>query len=99
MAAPKVHRTIIHFEVFSREPLNLSVEGRDLYDPLNDLIYDVTEGDKIGDWSIASVEELEGDELVEALVRIGNDGNFFDYPFDDDPGQDDGLETHPGINA
>lgn len=74
------YRTVIEVVVFSPEPMKLDdmAEG-DLYDPLQKVIGDAYEGDKIGDWRVVTQDEpIEGAALRQALVDIGNDGAFFD---------------------
>lgn len=83
----KAYRTTIQLVVYSDTPIHVDPfagEG-DMYEPLSALIYDVTEGDKIGDWSVTEQDApVEGDALVTELVAIGNDGRFFDSLLDDD---------------
>jgi len=76
-----ITRTIIHVEVFSRGPLVIPdyPEGGDLYDPLQGILADMIDGNKIGDWSIASTETITDPATLRGhLARIGNDGSFFD---------------------
>lgn len=99
--ATEVYKTIVQVTVYSRRPLT--------EDERHDIGYleaEIDYGDMIGSVKTITSEPvpLPEDVLRDELRAIGNDGTFFDdfdegEDGDDDAGQDDGLETHPGINA
>lgn len=74
-----IHRTVITVEVFSRGPYDLSAASTD-NDPygLAAISYDVTFGDCIGAVQVTSTEVVPSEQVEPHLVRIGNDGTFFD---------------------
>lgn len=78
MSQEPVYRTVFAIEVFSLGPYS----PRD--DSLEGIAYEIMEGDCIGNYAeiesgIVPPEALEGE-----LVRIGNDGTFFDDPWADE---------------
>lgn len=46
-------------------------------DGLNDVDYDITDGDCSGDWKVLSTEELTKEEMIEACNAMGTDPAFF----------------------
>lgn len=66
---------------------------------INDIVLQMDDGVLVGSVVSQTSEVVEGDALREGLIAIGNDGTFFEDYFFEDAGQDDGLETHPGISA
>ena len=72
------YRTEIKIVVYSNEPLPDDWPAIDLWEPVSTLIYEMTEGDMIGDWSMGPSAPIEGDELRRELIAIGNDGDFFE---------------------
>lgn len=52
---------------------------------LNDIAYDLSDGDIIGTWWTESNEVVPEDRVRDELIAVGNDGDFFD----DDWGWDD----------
>jgi hypothetical protein len=52
-------------------------DGRE-YDPsLEQLAYDIREGDCIGSFEKADTQDLKPEEVIPLLFDIGNDGTFF----------------------
>jgi hypothetical protein len=67
-----VYRTMFTVEVFSRGPLDVSTLT------LDDIAYEITEGNCIGDYYAASQDVVSPDDVVSEMIRIGNDGTFFE---------------------
>lgn len=77
---PAVYRTVITFEVFTREqPYQ--------YGGITQLAYDITDGEAIGGETVTVAGQVPPDQIVDSLKRIGNDGTFFDDDLydNDDP--------------
>lgn len=72
-----IHRTVFQVEVFSDGPLLLSGSSDDPFD-LAAINYAITEGDCIGSVETVSTEVVPTDKVEENLLRIGNDGTFFE---------------------
>jgi hypothetical protein len=72
-----VHRTTFLVEVFSDGPFVTTTNDYDPFD-LQAINYAITEGDCIGNVQVHDVERVPEDLLREHLLRIGNDGTFFD---------------------
>ena len=72
-----IHKTTFTVEVFSRGPY-------DDYCDLSQIQYDITEGDCIGNYFSVSQEIVDPAEIESEMIRIGNDGDFFDDGLDDD---------------
>lgn len=73
----RVYRTVFTVEVFSEGPF--AAQGAD-HDPfsLAEINYAIVEGDCIGMVSETSSAPVPDAELEAHLLRIGNDGSFFD---------------------
>lgn len=67
-----VHRTILTVEVFSSGPLEDDAS-------LSDIAYAIEEGDCVGKVTRESSAPVAPEELEAHLIRIGNDGSFFDW--------------------
>lgn len=78
-----IYRTVYQVEVFSEGP-HRSVDDPNMSD-LEAISYDITEGPCIGDFTQVSSEIVPPEDVQAHLIRIGNDGTFFDL---------DGLEAH-----
>ena len=65
----KFYRTKIMVEVLSQDP----------YDPdtINQIAYDIAEGDCSREWDIEETQELTAKECAEALIAQGSDPEFF----------------------
>ena len=66
-----IHRNVFMVEVFSSVPI-----GDDM--TLSGIEYLITEGPGIGNFTHESTEVVPPGEVVAHLLRIGNDGSFFD---------------------
>ena len=79
-----IRRTVIQVEIFSEGPLALDGDDNDPFD-LATINYLITEGDCIGQTETIVADEVVPPEKVrDELLRIGNDGEFFeDYTEDD----------------
>lgn len=81
----KFYRTVITVEVLSDRP----------YDPdsLEDVSYDILDGDCSGDWSVTEAQAVDSERMAELLVAQGSDPSFmfgdWGYEADDD---DEGAE-------
>lgn len=73
-----IYRAVYQVEVFSRGPF----ENDSMVD-LETIAYAITEGDCIGDLGLMSNEIVPEDQVQEELLRIGNDGTFFDFEKED----------------
>jgi len=62
------YKTIIQVEVLSNDPYDVG--------NLEDLHYDITEGDYSGDFKIISQEKLTKEEMAKALEAQGSDPEF-----------------------
>lgn len=83
-----IYRTTYTLEVFSRGRLTVQGNDRDPFD-LEAINYAITEGDCIGQVHWENEEVVPSDELEAHLVRIGNDGSFFEddeWFWDDESG-------------
>jgi hypothetical protein len=76
----KIHRTVFQVEVFSRGPFVPNGGDSDPFD-LAEINYAITEGGCIGMVERVSSEIVPADKVEAEMLRIGNDGTFFD---DDD---------------
>ncbi len=73
-----IRRSVFQVEVFSEGPLKLSDNDNDPFS-LAEINYLITEGDCIGMVETILVDEVVPQEKVESeLLRIGNDGEFFE---------------------
>jgi len=70
-----IRRRVMQFEVFYDDNINSfdEVEGMSL----EDLIQDADEEHMVGMASFVSDDEVPADKVKENLIRIGNDGDFF----------------------
>lgn len=75
--APQVHRTVFTVEVFSEGPFDADGSDDGPF-PLAEINHAITDGDCIGMVDRVSAEPVPADELEAHLLRIGNDGSFFD---------------------
>lgn len=80
---PPVFRTVFQVEVFSKGPLELAVRDDDPFN-LKAIDYEICEGDCIGMVDEVSSEQIPAADLEAHLIRIGNDGGFFDLPEGDE---------------
>ena len=69
-----IYRTVFEVEVFSEGPYQLAPET----DWLTQVAYDITDGLWIGNVEQASTEVVPPGQVRQHLIRIGNDGSFFD---------------------
>ena len=69
-----IYRTVFKVEVFSAGPYVLQPET----DWLEQIGYDITDGDHIGEVTQISAQVIPPSQAREHLIRIGNDGTFFD---------------------
>lgn len=69
-----IYRTVFQVEVFSKGPY----PGAETLD-LEAINYDITEGLYVGDVSCVSSEVVPPNDVRAHLIRIGNDGEFFDF--------------------
>ncbi len=69
-----IYRTVFQVEVFSEGPYALPADT----DWLAQINHDITDGDWIGDVEQVSSEVIPAGRVREHLIRIGNDGTFFD---------------------
>lgn len=72
-----IYRTVFQVEVFSDGPYVASHRDDDPFG-LKDIDYSISEGDCIGNVEEISSEEVPTDKIEAELVRIGNDGTFFE---------------------
>lgn len=82
-----VYRTVFEVVVYSEGPADFA--GCDL----DEIYYAISEGDCIGDFRQVSQEPMPPEQVHAALVKIGNDGNFFDYLAEEDEGDVSSLEN------
>lgn len=69
-----VYRTVYTVEVFSRGPY----EPIGSEEELAQINYDITYGDCIGNVECRSTEIVPPEKIEAELLRIGNDGSFFE---------------------
>jgi hypothetical protein len=72
-----IHRTIFTVEVLSEGPLSLACRDDDPFDLLA-IHYEITEGGCIGQVEQTDATIVPADKVRDALVRVGNDGTFFE---------------------
>lgn len=77
-----IFRTVFQVEVFSRGSLNLAARDDDPFN-LKGINYEICEGECIGMVKETSSEQVPALDLESHLLRIGNDGHFFDDPDED----------------
>lgn len=65
-----IYRTLVEVEIFGEQPF-VSVD-------LDDINHAITDGDCIGNVQITSSEPVPAEDLRGHLLRIGNDGTFFE---------------------
>lgn len=70
MTERKFHKTIIHVEILSEEPLTGD-------ESLEQVAYNIVDGDWSGNTQIVMHEELDGKEAANALINQGSDPGFF----------------------
>lgn len=51
-------------------------------DTLDEVAYDIYDGDFVGQWNIESSEGLSAGQMVEALEEVGSDASFFELDED-----------------
>jgi hypothetical protein len=78
----EIHRTVYTVEVFSRGPFHPDGGDNDPFD-LAEINYAITEGDCIGNVEISHQMIVPPEAVEGELLRIGNDGSFFDEDEDD----------------
>lgn len=71
-----IYRIVYQIEVFSEGPPPIGMSPTDIE-------YEISHGTSIGDFDVVSTEIVPPEEVVDHLLRIGNDGSFFD-PLDDE---------------
>lgn len=83
MMSQPIYRTVFQVEVFSRGPFVPDEDNPE--DPWNleAINQAIVYGDCIGEVGTISTEVVPDEKVVDELVRIGNDGSFFEDPFDD----------------
>lgn len=72
-----IYRTVYRVEVFSQGPFDDGVGNGDPFG-LAQINYAITEGDCIGNVEVVSAEQVPPNEVQAHLLRIGNDGTFFE---------------------
>lgn len=72
-----IHRTTLTVEVFSRGPLTMGDCDGDPFD-LETINYLITEGPCIGNVEVTGTDIIPAGEVEAHLLRIGNDGTFFE---------------------
>lgn len=72
-----VYRTVYQIEVFSEEPFTIPDRINDPYG-LEYISFQIVDGECIGDVKQVSQEIVPADKVRDELLRIGNDGHFFD---------------------
>jgi hypothetical protein len=77
-----IYRTVFQVEVFSEGPFQAEGGNDDPFD-LATINYVITHGECIGNVEQVSQEIVPTDKVKAELLRIGNDGHFFDYLGDD----------------
>ena len=80
-----VYRTVFQVEVFHDAPLDVAWDP----DVLPELHYLITDGPYIGNIEQISNDVVSADDVTTELIRIGNDGAFFNE-------EDDDLDDLPG---
>ena len=89
-----VYRTVFQVEVFHDEPIDAYPD----IDLLPEMHYLITDGPFIGNVEELSSDVVPAEDVETELVRIGNDGSFFDEA-DDDSGEFTCILTgEPGQN-
>jgi hypothetical protein len=69
-----IYRTVFQVEVFTEGPYELPAKT----DWLAQINWDITSGPWIGNVERSSGEVIPAAQVREHMLRIGNDGNFFD---------------------
>lgn len=80
MAEP-IYRTTYKVEVFSEGPFQPNAGPGDPFD-LETINYEICEGPCIGNVEMVSAEVVPPEQVEAELLRIGNDGSFFEDPFE-----------------
>ena len=77
-------RTTIQVTVLTNEPIAEAMSNDDW--TLADVHYLIDEGHGVGDFTVTSTEQLTRVQMREALIEVGNDGEFFDddWAFEDE---------------
>jgi hypothetical protein len=73
-----VYRTVYQIEVFSEEPFEARGDSTDPFD-LQAISWAITDGECIGNVEQVTQEIVPTEKVKAELLRIGNDGHFFDY--------------------
>lgn len=73
----QIHRTTFEVVVYSEGPLNLAFRDDDPFQLLA-INYEINEGGCVGGVEEARDEIVEPKAIKDALIEIGNDGEFFD---------------------
>lgn len=72
-----IYRTVYQVEVFSEGPFQSASRDDDPFG-LKDIDYAITDGDCIGNVELVSDEIVPPEKVEQELLRIGNDGTFFE---------------------
>ena len=70
MTERKFYRTTITVTVLSEEPIPSELN-------LQELAYEMDEGEYVGFYPTTNIEELDGKQMAEALVKAGSEPEFF----------------------
>lgn len=90
-------RTVFQVEVFSEGPFSAGGTDNDPFG-LNEIAYAITEGDCIGSIEEISSDVVPASKVTSELLRIGNDGSFFESAEDFDQQQRDDDELEAACN-
>lgn len=78
-----IFRTVYQVEVFSEGPFEAAGGDNDPFD-LSAINYAICEGDCVGSVNQVSSEVIPSELVASELIRIGNDGSYFDHEWEDD---------------
>lgn len=70
MSQRKFYRTVIHVEILSDDPSPKDAS-------LQDIAYQISEGDWSGATKMAEHEEMDGEKMAKLLQEQGSDPSFF----------------------
>lgn len=87
MKESKIYKNVWQVVVLSDQPLSESMS-------LEDVAYQIDEGDCVGTYSLSEQKEVVGEEaIVEACEEVGNDGSFFGYLLDNQENGEEGEDN------
>ena len=81
MSTRKFYKSVFQIVVLSEEPIGPDID-------VEDLVYEITEGECSGSFSMVSSAELDGEACAVALIQQHSDPGFFNLDEDGNDTED-----------